>query len=68
MVTGLRDRIIVQLRRHGTSPTPDWRTALTYLNTALSLIVGVEYPAAGIQRSALEQARDMLAQVLAKGL
>jgi hypothetical protein len=66
MVTRLRDTLIHHLRRNSTSSAaPRWRAALARINMALSLIVGVEYPAAGIQRSSIEQARDTLAQMLA---
>gem|GEM_PF-1713742 len=69
IVTRLRDRLIQRLRQ--TSPSPEatrWQTALGRINAALSLIVGVEYPIAGIQRSAIEQASATLAQVLTDGL
>lgn len=45
-----------------------WWMVLERLNVALSLVVGVEYPAAGIQRSSLEQAHETLGQILANGL
>ena len=67
-VARLRDRLIDQLRQESTSaPAARRRAALDKVNAALSLIVGVEYPAAGIQRSALEQARDTLQQVVEDG-
>jgi hypothetical protein len=68
-VARLRDALIHHLRHdHMSAAVPRWRAALERINAALSLIVGVEYPAAGVQRSAIEQARDALAQVLADGL
>jgi formate-dependent nitrite reductase membrane component NrfD len=69
LLVRLRDSLIHELRAQGSTPAAaQQRTALTRLNTALSLLVGVEYPAAGIQRSAIEQARDILNQILAEGL
>ena len=69
VVVRLRDALIHQLRDQTTSSaSPRLREALSCTNAALSLIVGVEYPAAGIQRSAIEQARHALAQLLGKGL
>jgi formate-dependent nitrite reductase membrane component NrfD len=65
MIVQMRDRLIEQLRQDGSSAAAaQWRTALEHLNAALSLVTGVEYPAAGIQRSSLEEARDVLVQVL----
>lgn len=60
----LRDELIKQLRN-----PPASRHSLPRLdavNTALSLVVSVEYPVTSIQRSALEQARDVLQKLLAK--
>jgi predicted RNA-binding protein with PIN domain len=68
-VVRLRDRLIGRLRQDAAAAeAPRWRAALDRVNAALSLIVGVEYPAAGLQRSSLEQARDTLKAVLAEGL
>jgi formate-dependent nitrite reductase membrane component NrfD len=65
IVTQLRDRLIHRLRQTGSSPEATrWQTALERINAALSLIVGVEYPIAGIQRTAIAQASATLAQVL----
>ena len=58
-VARLRDALIQRLRRH---ELPD-REPLDKVNAALSLIVGVEYPVAGLQRKSLEQARDTLREV-----
>jgi hypothetical protein len=38
------------------------------VNGVLSLIVGIEYPTSGIQRSAIEEARDALKNILVEGL
>ena len=60
-IVRLRDALIEALRAQSSSPdAPRWRTALEQVNAALSLVAGVEYPAAGIQRKLLEQARDSL--------
>jgi hypothetical protein len=69
MVAQLRDGVIQHVRQAGTSPAaPRWHTALERINAALSLIVGAEYPVAGIQRSTIEQAAETLAHVLTAGL
>jgi hypothetical protein len=68
-VARLRDRLIDRLRQDAAAAeAPRWGAALDRVNAALSLIVGVEYPAAGLQRKSLEQARDTLKAVLAEGL
>jgi hypothetical protein len=60
-VARLRDELIVRLRQDGASAAaPGYRAALDRVNAALSLIVGVEYPAAGLHRKVLQQARDAL--------
>ena len=60
-VVRLRDILIERVRQDNSSVQQRrWRTALTRVNAALSLIVGVEYPAAAIQKSLLEQALDTL--------
>jgi hypothetical protein len=64
----LRERLIVDLRREPAGPSAAAaRTALDRVNAALSLVVGVEYPAAGIQRTLLEQARDALHDLVRSG-
>jgi hypothetical protein len=52
LLVSARDALIDRLRRDPGSP----RRTLDHLNAALSLVVGVEYPGAGIQRRALDQA------------
>ncbi len=60
-VNRLRDGLIADLRRAEPSrPREVLRPALDHANIALSLIVGVEYPATGSQRQGLEMARDTL--------
>jgi hypothetical protein len=60
-IARFRNRLIAELR---VAPTGDdaghRRQALDAANVALSLVAGVEYPAAGIQRKLLEQAREVL--------
>jgi hypothetical protein len=61
-----RDELIRDLRQPSLrADTSGRRRNLNELNVALSLVVGVEYPAAGIQRKLLEQARDVLRNLLA---
>lgn len=58
----LRDELIIQCRRQGDPVGVSEReqTRLGQINVALSLVVAVEYPVTSIQRTALEQARDVL--------
>ena len=57
----LRDELI-QCRRQGdpVGVSERGQTRLGQINVALSLVVAVEYPVTSIQRTALEQARDVL--------
>jgi hypothetical protein len=66
----LRDALIARLRQEQASGADTARTrrALDPVNTALSLVVGVEYPAGGIHRKMLEQAGAALAAVPAEAL
>lgn len=67
-VVRLRDQLIERLRRGDSSgEVQSTQSALTTVNAALSLIVGVEYPAAGIQRKLLEQAGAALRKLLESG-
>jgi hypothetical protein len=62
-IARLRNRLIAELRA---APSADGvssgrrREALDAANVALSLVAGVEYPTAGIQRTLLEQASKVL--------
>lgn len=58
----IRDELIIQCRRQGDPVAVSERgqTRLGQINVALSLVVAVEYPVTSIQRTALEQARDVL--------
>ena len=64
-IARLRDELIDRLRREGATRT---REGLKTVNAALSLVVGVEYPAAGIQRKLLDQAGTALRELLESGL
>lgn len=67
-VVRLRDELIERLRSERAPDTAArTRAALNNVNMALSLIVGVEYPAAGIQRTLLEQAGAALRDLLESG-
>ena len=67
-IVRLRNSLIEQLRQAQSSPMSSRpHTSLDAVNTALSLVVGVEYPVTAIQRSLLEQARDTLNKILAEG-
>lgn len=60
-IARLRNRLIAELRAAPAGDdTARRRQALDAANVALSLVAGVEYPAAGLQRKLLEQARDVL--------
>lgn len=60
-VAQLRDCLIERLRKEENSPRASgWRIALSFTNMALSYIVAVEYPATGVHRNHLEQAREAL--------
>lgn len=65
IVSRMRDRLIDALRRDTERPdAPRLRHALERVNVAISLLVGIEYPAAGIQLRPLEQARDVLTSLI----
>ena len=60
-IARLRNRLIAELRAAQTGEdTGQCRQTLDTANVALSLVAGVEYPAAGIQRELLEQALKVL--------
>lgn len=64
-VVRVRDDLIHALRE-ASSPAQrePFRAALDDANVVLSLLIGVEYPAGGVQRSVVEQARDRLRVLL----
>ncbi len=60
----LRDALSRRLAREPASAeSGGLRSALSQIDTAIGLISGVSYPAAGRQHQALEQARDILLQL-----
>jgi hypothetical protein len=60
-IARLRNRLIAKLRAAPAGDdTRPLRQALDAANVPLSLVAGVEYPAAGIQRTLLEQAVQVL--------
>ncbi len=60
-IVRLRDGLIERLRQGDASDeAPRLRALLDRANTAISLVVGIEYPAAGVRRQLLEMARDAL--------
>ncbi|MGE0541828.1 MAG: hypothetical protein AB7R89_16780 [Dehalococcoidia bacterium] len=65
-IAQVRDQLIARQRQEGDAPnTPRLRSALDQINVALSLVIGVEYPAVGVRRASLEQARRILAELIA---
>lgn len=56
-LVGVRDALINRLR---TVPDDDARAALKRVNMALSLVVGLEYPMGGLQRTMLKDALTVL--------
>jgi hypothetical protein len=65
-VVRLRDALI-ELSRSDSASDHGVQSALRQANATFSLIVGVEYPAAGIQKRLLEQARDTLKEMRRSG-
>jgi hypothetical protein len=63
-IVRLRDALIEHLRGSDVSSLAGPGGALEKINAALSLILTVEYPVTAIQRSALTQARDSLADAV----
>ena len=64
MIVQLRDTLIDRLRRDE-ADGPN-HAALERINNALSMIIGLEYPIAGIRRDTLEQVRNTLAGIAAE--
>ncbi len=66
-IVRLRDGLIERLRQEdAASEAPRLRGLLDRANIAISAVVGMEYPAAGIRRQLLEMARDALKGGLAE--
>ncbi len=60
-IVHLRDCLIERLRREDdVSQSARWRKILDRVNIALSYITGVEYPATGLHRNHLEQAKKVI--------
>lgn len=59
----LRDYLIDRLREATETDREDIRQVLNKTNIALSLIVGVEYPATGIKRNLIDEAEKVLGQI-----
>jgi hypothetical protein len=65
----LRDGLIDRRRQiRDSTESARLQSALERVNTALSLVAGVEYPAAGAERRPLEQARNILNRLGARGI
>jgi hypothetical protein len=64
-VARLRDGLIDRLRHAGVTAPGPRKVELDAVNTALSLVVSVEYPVTAVLRAGLEQAARVLAQVSA---
>lgn len=63
-VAKLRDCLIDYIRsENAAAGSSAWKPILNQVNTALSFIVGVEYPAMGIHRNLLEQGLEVLKKV-----
>ncbi len=66
-IVRLRDGLIERLRQDDASDeTPHLRGLLERANIAISMVVGLEYPVAGMRRQLLETARDALKGGLAE--
>ncbi len=66
-IVRLRDGLIERLRQdNGSDEAPRLRGLLERANIAISMMVGLEYPAAGMRRQLLETARDALKGGLAE--
>lgn len=63
-IVRLRDCLIKNYRAaQEPGQRQQFRAALDQVNTALSLITGVEYPGAGIQEKPMQQAREILKEL-----
>lgn len=59
----LRDCLIACIRAGDGAAFANTRNALDLVNTALTLLVGVEYPVTGIHRNMLDEAARVLDQI-----
>ncbi len=63
-VVRLRDTLIDLLRQDVGKERKSLQSALEQVNTAISLVAGVEYPSRGPHRQLLEQARNTLRRLM----
>lgn len=64
----LRDRLIEMVRKDTIqSESSPWRHPLDLANQAATLVAGVEYPSAGINRNYMKEARQIM-EGIQKGL
>ncbi len=63
-VVKLRNHLIDRLRAAPDGQVYRLHPILDRVNTILSLIVSIEYPAGGIHREALEEARELMGNLL----
>jgi hypothetical protein len=68
LVVRLRDCLIDRYRRGDEAARARVHPALVQVNMAVSLIAGVEYPAAGVQEKPLQQALGVLQELLDRDL
>lgn len=64
-IVGLRDSLIARRRE---APSEQVQARLDEVNTALTLVVGLEYPMGGLLRDMLQQARSLLEAARSAGL
>ncbi len=62
-VVRARDVLILRLRQNPNGDSAGLRATLDRVNSALSLVVGLAYPMAGVERKLIEQARDALQSI-----
>jgi hypothetical protein len=69
MILRMRDKMNEWLRQEGRVGDENaYLRAINRLNSALALLTNMQYPATGIRRKPVEQARDMLQSILLDGL
>lgn len=69
VILKMRDKMNEWLRQEGRVwDESSYARAISRLNAALALLTNLQYPATGIRRKPVEQARDMLQSILMDGL
>ena len=69
ILTKMRDKINEWLRQEGRVGDADsYQRALSRLNSALAQLSALQYPANGIRRKPIQQAREVLQSILLDGL